>query len=65
MVKTSRFDNFGYPTFKKGLSSGTYYYQDDSLIQSKETGHKHGGIAYISIAETYRDRLFEKVFAAD
>ena len=65
MVKSSRFDTFGYPSFKKALSSGTYYYSDNTLILSKETGYKHGGIGYISKAETYRDIMFKKVFSAD
>jgi hypothetical protein len=29
MVRTSRFSTFGYPNFKKALSSGAYYYHDD------------------------------------
>lgn len=65
MVKASRFDTFGYPNFRKTLSSGRYYYMNDALILSNETGYKHGGITYIRTSETYRDVLFKKVLTAD
>lgn len=62
MVKTSNFDSFGYPSFRKSLSSGVYYYENGTIISSKETGYKHGGINYISKAKTYRDVLYKMYF---
>jgi hypothetical protein len=62
MVKTSSLDSFGYPSFRKSLSTGNYYYDGWNIIFIKETGSKDGGISYINSSETYLNILFKKVF---
>jgi hypothetical protein len=65
MVKTSSLDSFGYPSFKKSLSTGNYYYDNSNIILSVETGTKNGGIKYISSSETFLNIMFKKVFPLD